>query len=944
MGTSFVGRRVELALLENVCSNAKADEMPAAAVVSGPPGSGKSRLLTELGVRHPSIRQLRVSGFEAGTHVPLAAAADLLRELGKLAGGGAMLTELLFEPKVLKERALEPLRIFEAARQALLGIADLVVLAIDDLQWIDELSVALCSYIVRSAAAEQKALAVIAASRQSSEWVVFRDSLIKELGDDRVTTVELNPLEQEDGVQLIRQLTPRLSHDQAVQLWSQAKGSPFWIGILARSNEASDVADYLASRLGGLGGDGARLLALLAVTTRPLAVSEFAAVMSWDEARCESAVTELERSGLTVRRRNSLGLAHDLIRAAVIADMPAPQRRELHSALARWFEQQANIDVQLLHEALVHRREAGLDITDVALRVLQSPRRRLVGRTGLQELAKVADSEGLPEAVAVALRLSVAQLASELGEQQIALDRWTALASTVTDPTLRATAYLAASRAALHIVERKPEAFRFLDLAQSRATNDPVLAVEIESQRANLLQVVLRQAEDGRRAAFRAAETARELWGADPIELTARERDTYVTALQVAFDAALVEEDGSAQLHIADELSLVARGSEEGAVWADHDRAAALMFAGRVGEALDSARRAWTRARERMLPMLMLTSGANLVSKLLDAGRLDEADEVVTECLELERRVAGDGARFAMSKVGNWSIHSLHHEAWLSRGAWRDAISSLEHEISRQQEPHFRMHLHWSVFVWLARCAGSTRSHEIEQHIAASRQDAMAAGCRRCSRELLLKTAEALARLGRIEDAEGQLESWTENGRGALLNDELWHRHLSALVAVAKHDMSGIAELEAVLAERMRLGLVGSLLWTRLDLAAALQTSDSRRAAEEFRQAGELAAAVGASTAQQIAELGLRRLGVRTWRRGKTKRSERALDTLSERERQIAALIAAGHSNPEIASRLFLSRKTVERHVSNILARTGTHNRTELARFLSAQELGLTEG
>jgi len=48
------------------------------------------------------------------------------------------------------------------------------------------------------------------------------------------------------------------------------------------------------------------------------------------------------------------------------------------------------------------------------------------------------------------------------------------------------------------------------------------------------------------------------------------------------------------------------------------------------------------------------------------------------------------------------------------------------------------------------------------------------------------------------------------------------------------------------------------------------------------------------------------------------------VDRLSERERQIATLIAAGKSNPEIASRLFLSRKTVERHVSNILARTGT--------------------
>src|SRR5213594_4659440 len=191
-----------------------------------------------------------------------------------------------------------------------------------------------------------------------------------------------------------------------------------------------------------------------------------------------------------------------------------------------------------------------------------------------------------------------------------------------------------ASRAAVYIVERQQEAPRFLELAQSQLADDPVLAVEIESHRANLLQVVMRQAEEGRRAAFRAAERARQLWGQPPVELTARERDAYVAALQVAFNAAVVEEDGAEQVRIADELGRVARGSEEGAVWADHDRAAALMFAGRVGEALDSGRRAWKRARERMLPMLVLTSGTNLLSKLLEASRLDEADEVITECLD----------------------------------------------------------------------------------------------------------------------------------------------------------------------------------------------------------------------------------------------------------------------------------------------------------------------
>lgn len=52
---------------------------------------------------------------------------------------------------------------------------------------------------------------------------------------------------------------------------------------------------------------------------------------------------------------------------------------------------------------------------------------------------------------------------------------------------------------------------------------------------------------------------------------------------------------------------------------------------------------------------------------------------------------------------------------------------------------------------------------------------------------------------------------------------------------------------------------------------------------------------------------------------------------LTEREQVIAHLIAGGASNPEIATRLFLSRKTVERHVSNVLRKAGVRNRAELA-------------
>ena len=56
-------------------------------------------------------------------------------------------------------------------------------------------------------------------------------------------------------------------------------------------------------------------------------------------------------------------------------------------------------------------------------------------------------------------------------------------------------------------------------------------------------------------------------------------------------------------------------------------------------------------------------------------------------------------------------------------------------------------------------------------------------------------------------------------------------------------------------------------------------------------------------------------------------------DHLSPREREVLRLIAAGKSNPQIAEELVISLNTVQRHVSNILAKTGAANRTEAAGY-----------
>jgi DNA-binding CsgD family transcriptional regulator len=63
---------------------------------------------------------------------------------------------------------------------------------------------------------------------------------------------------------------------------------------------------------------------------------------------------------------------------------------------------------------------------------------------------------------------------------------------------------------------------------------------------------------------------------------------------------------------------------------------------------------------------------------------------------------------------------------------------------------------------------------------------------------------------------------------------------------------------------------------------------------------------------------------------------------LTDREREVLALVAAGRSNGQIAAALFISPKTASVHVSNILAKLGVSGRVEAAAV--AHRLGLTEG
>jgi DNA-binding NarL/FixJ family response regulator len=59
----------------------------------------------------------------------------------------------------------------------------------------------------------------------------------------------------------------------------------------------------------------------------------------------------------------------------------------------------------------------------------------------------------------------------------------------------------------------------------------------------------------------------------------------------------------------------------------------------------------------------------------------------------------------------------------------------------------------------------------------------------------------------------------------------------------------------------------------------------------------------------------------------------RARTGLSRREREVLVLVAAGKTNRTIAAELFISEKTVARHVSNIFAKVGLSSRTEATAY-----------
>jgi DNA-binding CsgD family transcriptional regulator len=914
MTTAFVGRVDELATVVGLADAARRGSGPAAALILGDPGAGKTRLLTEIIDRAGFDTRLRLTGLEPLADAPLAAAAPLLRWLARAGEAGRRLDALALSGT---EASSDVLRVFEAARRARLA-AGAVFLTVDDLQWVDHLTIGLLEYLLSGAAAPP--IVLVAASRRSPRAATLVDGL-RSLGPQvHSAIVELSGLSLDEAMRLVADVAPATDRAVATDMWHRAAGSPFWITALLRSGVSDRPTDVMAERLGALTSDAAELLGALAVVARPAAVTELVDVLRWPEDRVRAASAELAARGLVVDSMAQVRTAHDLIREAALPGLPGTVRRRLHAGFAAHGERTAGDQLPSLREALEHRLAAGLPAGDLALRVASADHARLLGSDVLAVLVSVAD--GLDPVDARELDARIASLATGLGEQSLAVERWLRVADSESGAA-REKALLGAGRSAYRA--RDHRVARSI-LARLEAPTSLAVEAQVETLASEVALWLEMDTEQGASAAARALAAADRLASAagGAERLAGPDRATYIAAVLATMDTALQRDRGDELVGLAETALDVASLSDPEARISVLIRVAfALRPTGRVREAAEHYRAAWDLASELALPAERVDAGIGLARCLRNLGRLVEANQIASETVRSEARL-----RFAPRRWGSAAM--VLHSIELSTADPAEAIRGLWADAAAESSAHARIPMHQLIAESLSRSARSEDRQEAEAALTAAQRDADISRCPRCGAELSVVTATVLARLGRPEAARMKLESWERSRRGTHVQAELHGARATATVLEAEgHLPEASAVLTALAVQQAEAGLELERLWTLLDHGRVLLRLDDQSGAIAALEAAATAAEdVGAKVERRLAAGGLRKLGVRAWRRGGLATGS---DRLSEREAEVAQLVAVGASNREIAESLLIAPKTVERHVSNAMIKLGARNRTELA-------------
>lgn len=197
---------------------------------------------------------------------------------------------------------------------------------------------------------------------------------------------------------------------------------------------------------------------------------------------------------------------------------------------------------------------------------------------------------------------------------------------------------------------------------------------------------------------------------------------------------------------------------------------------------------------------------------------------------------------------------------------------------------------------------------------------------------------EALVALGRLDEAEAVLGWLEERGRALDRASALAaaSRCRGLLAAARVEADTAIAAFESALHEHDRVTMPFERARTLLALGATQRRTKRKRAARaSLEEALTIFDALGAALWAAKARAELARISGRAPSRG----------ALTPAEERVAALVAEGRTNKEVAAALFVTDRTVEYHLSHIYSKLGVRSRAELARRLPgapAQTLGIS--